>query len=82
MIFVGVKLYKAVYNLEVYSLLGLLEVALLPQGSCTGWKTYEYPLTTFPFKENSQYGLQHVSVCSGVWAAKTFRYMEHGHKIF
>lgn len=47
-IFEGVKLYKAVYNLELYSLLGLSEVAILPLGSCLGWKSYEYPFNTFP----------------------------------
>lgn len=33
-IFEGVKLYKAVYNLQLYSLPGLSEVAVLPPGSC------------------------------------------------
>ena len=47
-IFGGVKLYKAVYNLQLYSLLGLSEVAVLPLGSCLTWKSYEYPFTTFP----------------------------------
>lgn len=48
MIFEGVKLYKAVYDLELYTLLELSEVAILPLGSCLGWKSYEYPFTTFP----------------------------------
>lgn len=40
-IFEGVKLYKAVYNLQLYSLPGLSEVAVLPPGSWLGWKSYE-----------------------------------------
>lgn len=48
MIFEGVKLYKAVYNLQFYSPLGPLEVATLSLGSCLSWKSYEYPFTTFP----------------------------------
>lgn len=48
MIFEGVKLYKAVYNLQLYTLLGPSEVAIQPLGSCLRWKSYEYPFTTFP----------------------------------
>lgn len=43
----GVKLYKAVYNLHLYTLLGLSVVAVWPLGSCQSWKSYEYSFTTF-----------------------------------
>lgn len=55
-IFEGVKLYKAVYNLHLYTLPGLSGVAIRPLGSCQSWKSYEYSFTTFP----SQKILQHV----------------------
>lgn len=48
MMFESVKLYKAVYNLQLYSLLGLSEVAILSVGSCLSRKSYEYSFTTFP----------------------------------
>lgn len=43
----GVRLYKAVYNLHLYTLLGLSGVAVWPLGSCQSWKSYEYSFTTF-----------------------------------
>lgn len=52
-IFEGVKLYKAVYNLHLYTLPVLSGVAIRPLGSCQSWKSYEYSFTTFPIKKKS-----------------------------
>lgn len=61
-IFEGVKLYKAVYNLHLYTLPGLSGVAIRPLGSCQSWESYEYSFTTFPIKKIPQYGPRQASV--------------------
>lgn len=61
-IFEGMKLYKAVYNLHLYTLPGLSGVAIQPLGSRQSWKSYEYSFTTFTIKKIPQNGPGQASV--------------------
>lgn len=60
-IFEGVKLYKAIYYLHLYTLPGLWG-GYTAAGSCQSWKSYEYSFTTIPIKKIPQYGPRRASV--------------------